>query len=282
MKVEKLAGYLGAEVSGIDLNRPPDDATAAFLRRALADHLVLVLRDQTLDLHALKRATEIFGPILRVPYITPSRQDADVIAVLKEAEETNIEVFGGDWHSDFSFLDRPPGGSLLMAVEVPPVGGDTLWSSQVAAYERLPRELREIVDGRKAVHLGAPYGVSHAPPKDMAVTRSIEMTRGDPDADRPRLHPVVRTHPQSGRKALFVNPTYTIAIDGLPDDESKEVLALLFKHALRPDFTFRHRWQSGDLCVWDNRMTMHYAINDYDGHRRLMYRTTFEGEAPSF
>jgi len=282
MRVEKLAGYLGAEVTGLDLSHAPDAETSEFLSKALADHLVLVLRDQDMDLPALKRATGIFGPILRVPYITPSQEDLDVIAVLKEADETNIEVFGGDWHSDFSFLERPPGGSLLLAKEIPPVGGDTLWSSQVAAFDRLPKDLRDIVENRKSVHLGAPYGVSHAPPADMAVTSSIEMIRGDPEADKPRLHPIVRRHPESGRKSLFVNPTYTVGIDGLPEDESAEVLAALFKHALRPDFTFRHRWRPGDLCIWDNRMTMHYAINDYDGHRRLMYRTTFEGDIPSF
>jgi taurine dioxygenase len=280
MRIEPVTGYAGAEIEGLDLSQPVGDRDARDLRDALDAHLVLFLANQYLDIPALKRATAVFGPILAVPYITPSDEDPEVIAVLKEAAETNIEVFGGDWHSDFSFLDEPPGGSLLQAVEVPPVGGDTLWSSQVAAHDRLPKALADAVAGRRAVHLGAPYGVSHAPPKDMAVSRSIAMTRGDPDADRPRLHPIVRTHPRSGRKALFVNPTYTVAIDGLPADESADLLAQLFKHCLRPDFTVRHRWRPGDLCVWDNRMTMHYAINDYDGHRRLMYRTTFAGERP--
>lgn len=280
MECRPTAGYAGAEVVGLDLKQPPDAAAAEALRDALDRYLVLFLPDQNLDFAAQKRATEVFGPILRVPYVTPSPDDPDVIAVRKEADECDIEVFGGDWHSDFSFLDEPPGGSLLQAVDVPPVGGDTLWSSQVAAYERLPKDLKAAVEGRRSVHLGAPYGVSHAPPPDMAVSRSIEMSRGDPDADRPRLHPIVRTHPRSGRKALFVSPTYTVAIEGLPEDESADLLARLFKHCLRPDFTVRHRWRPGDLCIWDNRMTMHYAINDYDGHRRLLYRTTFAGERP--
>lgn len=280
MKVDPIAGYLGAEITGIDLSAPIAGNEAKALRDLLGRHLVLVLPGQALEIPALKRATQIFGVVLKVPYVEGSAQDPEVIAVLKEADECNIEVFGGDWHSDFSFLEAPPGGSLLQSVEVPPYGGDTLWSSQVAAYERLPGDLKAIVEHRKAVHLGAPYGKKHAPPSDMAVSRSIRMRRGDENADRPRLHPIVRTHPESGRKALFVNPTYTVAVEGLPEDESRDVLARLLKHCLRPDFTMRHRWRPGDLCIWDNRMTLHYAINDYDGHRRVMYRTTFAGERP--
>lgn len=280
MKIERIAGYGGAVMTGVDLRGRIDDTLAEDLRQALDEHLVLVLPNQFLDIGALKRATAVFGPVLRIPYVAPCEQDPDVIAVLKEASETDIEVFGGDWHSDFSFLDRPPGGSLLQAVEVPPVGGDTLWASQVAAYERLPEDLREAVEGRRSIHIGAPYGVSHAPPEDMAVSSSIRMIRGDEGADRPRYHPIVRTHPRSGRRALFVNPTYTVGIEGMPESEARDLLARLFKHCLRPDFTIRHRWKPGDLCIWDNRMTVHYAINDYDGHRRLLYRTTFEGEKP--
>lgn len=280
MKVAPTAGYAGAIVEGVDLSKDPSEADVNALRDALDQNLVLFLPDQNLDVSSLKRATGVFGPLMTVPYITPSKEDPEVIAVLKEAAETKIEVFGGDWHSDFSFLDEPPGGSLLQAVELPPVGGDTLWSSQVGALDRLPKALREVIAGRRAIHLGAPYGQAHAPPADMATSRSIAMTRGDPDADRPRFHPIIRTHPRSGRQALFVNPTYTVGIEGLPTDESADLLAQLFRHCLRPDFTVRHRWRPGDLCIWDNRMTLHYAINDYDGHRRLMYRTTFAGERP--
>ena len=278
--LEPVAGYIGAEVRGLDLSRPISDALARDLRKALGEHLVLFFRDQDLDLAAQKRVTEVFGPLLRVPYIEPCAQDPDVIAVLKEAEETGISVFGGDWHSDFSFLERPPGGSVLYGAEVPPYGGDTLWASQVAAYETLPEDLKAILEGRRAVHSGKPYGVSHAPEATLAVTRSIKMTRGDPEADRERLHPAVRRHPESGRRALFVNPIYTTRLEGLSEEESAPILARLYAHATRPEFTCRFRWAPGSLAVWDNRMTLHYAINDYDGHRRLMYRTTFAGERP--
>lgn len=278
--VEPLSGYLGAEIRGAELKRDLGPELAARLRALLREHQVLVLRDQHLSLAEQKRATEIFGPIQILPYVAPSPEDPAVIAVLKEADEQRISVFGGDWHSDFSFLERPPAGSLLCALEVPPYGGDTLWSSQVAALETLPEDLKQAIRGRRAIHSGAPYGRKAAPPSGVGLSRSIAITRGDPSADRETLHPIVRRHPDSGREALFVNPIYTTGIEGLPAAEGRDLLDRLFRHATRPDFTCRHRWRAGDLVVWDNRMTLHYAINDYDGHRRLLHRTTFAGEAP--
>ncbi len=278
-RTSPVAGLIGAEISGIDLAAGFDAEAAGFLREALARHLVLFFRDQSLDFAAHRRLTEVFGPVMRVPYVEHSREDPDVIAVLKEADETKISVFGGDWHSDFSFLDEPPAGSVLRAVEVPPYGGDTLWSNQIAAYETLPDDLREIVNVSRAVHVGAPYGVRHAPSADAGVSRSVRMRRGDPDADRERFHPAARTHPPTGRKALFVNPIYTTRLDG-PADGDGEVLRRLHAHAVRPEFTCRFRWTPGAVAIWDNRATLHYAINDYDGHRRLLYRTTFAGERP--
>ena len=280
LKAEPLAGHIGAEIAEIDLSTVLSDALGAALRQALARHLVLFFRDQTLDLPAQKRITTVFGPLMRIPYVEPSPQDPDVIAVLKEADEINIGVFGGDWHSDFSFLERPPAGSVLYAAEVPPYGGDTIWSNQARAYETLPDDLKALVESRYAVHSGAPYGTAHAPEETQALSRSIKMRRGDPEADREALHPAVRRHPDTGRKALFVNPIYTIRLEGMSEAESRPLLERLYSHATRPDFTCRFRWAPGSLAIWDNRMTLHYAINDYDGHRRLMYRTTFAGERP--
>jgi taurine dioxygenase len=281
LDIRKIAGSLGAEVAGLDLSQPLPGPQAEALRAALAEHLVLFLRGQSLDMAAQKRATEIFGPILRVPYVEPSAEDPDVVAVLKEAEERKIGVFGGDWHSDFSFLEAPPAGSLLYAVEVPPYGGDTLWSNQIEAFETLPDELREIVEGRGAVHVGKPHGVKWAPKPGTDLSRSIKMRRGDPEADKERVHPAVRRHVTSGRRALFVNPIYVTRLDGMSEAESAPILDRLNRHAIRPEFTCRWRWRAGDLAIWDNRATLHYAINDYDGHRRLLYRTTFAGEAPA-
>ncbi len=280
LKVLRESGHIGATLAGVDLSQPLSSDLAERLRVALDDHHVLFARDQSLDRGAHKRVTEIFGPLFRVPYIVPLAEDPDVVGVLKEASERGIANFGGNWHSDFSFLERPPGGSVLYALEIPPVGGDTLWSNQVVAYETLSDDLREIVDGRGAVHVGTPYGVAHAPGPDVALSTSIQMTRGDPAADAERVHPVVRTHPRSGKRALFVNPIYTVRLEDMSIEESRPVLHRLYRHATRPEFTCRFRWSQGAVAIWDNRTTLHYAINDYDGYRRLLHRTTFEGEVP--
>jgi taurine dioxygenase len=278
--VNPVAGLIGAEIEGIDLSVPPDDGTKAVLREALARHLVIFLRDQKLDMAAHKRLTEIFGPVMRVPYVAPSREDPDVLAVLKEADETSVSVFGGDWHADFSFLENPPAGSVLRAVEVPPYGGDTLWANQIAAYETLPDDLRVVVDASRSVHVGAPYGIRHAPGAGTATSRSIRIRRGDPEADRERFHPAACVHEATGRRALFVNPVYTTRLDGPPEADDPAILRRLFDHAVRPEFTCRFRWTPDAVAIWDNRATLHYAINDYDGHRRLLYRTTFAGQPP--
>ncbi len=281
MRFNPLTGHTGAEVDRIDLAKlAPDGDQAHALRDGLDRFGVLVFRAQDVDLAAQKRLTEVFGPILRVPYITPSPEDPDVIAVLKEADEVRVSIFGGDWHSDFSFLEKPPGGSVLVARDLPPYGGDTLWANQIAAWETLPDDLRGKVEGRAAIHVGAPYGVAHAPPPDLRVSRSVKMTRGDPAADREIPHPIAREQISTGRKALFVNPIYTTRIEGHSHGESADILDRLYRHATRPEFICRLRWSPGTVAIWDNRTTLHYAINDYDGHRRLLHRTTFAGERP--
>ena len=279
--IHPITGTIGAEVEGVDLKGAISAALAGQLRSALWAHQVIVLRDQHLDIPAQKQLTAIFGEIMRLPYVEPMENDPEVIAVLKEASEQNVGVFGGDWHSDFSFLENPPAGSVLSAVEVPDCGGDTVWSNQAAAYDALPAALREIVDGRDAIHVGKPYGVKHAPPKEARTGGSIRMTRDDPNADLETKHPCVVTHPGSGRRALFLNPIYTTRLEGMSEAESTPVLEALYKHAVRPDFCCRLRWTPGTVAVWDNRMTMHYAVNDYDGVRRLLYRTTFSGTPPA-
>lgn len=278
--VQPLSGFIGAEVRGMPIRQYPDPDVGAALKRLLQQHQVLVFRDLFLTIAEQKALTQCFGSIQTLPYVEPSQEDPAVIAVLKEADETGISVFGGDWHSDFSFLEQPPAGSLLSAVEVPPVGGDTLWSSQTAAWEHLPAERKESLATLQAIHVGAPYGKREVPAREASLSRSIRIMRGAAEADRPVLHPLVRRHPQTGQPALFVNPIYTRGIAGMPEEEAQDLLDELFRHAARPDFTCRHRWRAGDLVVWDNRTTLHYAINDYDGHRRLLYRTTFAGERP--
>ncbi|MEX2650463.1 MAG: TauD/TfdA family dioxygenase [Alphaproteobacteria bacterium] len=277
MLVERpLTGHIGAEIEGVDLRHPIAADLAAGLRDALDRHLVVFLRDQFLDIPRQKALTEVFGPLARSTYIGGMPDDPFVIRVIKEAEEKG-GVFGGDWHSDLSFLEQPPAGSVLNAVEVPDVGGDSLWASQVAAYEALPGDLRALLDGRDAVHVGKPHGVKWAPPPETRMTGAIPIVRDDPEADKERLHPAVLTHPVTGRRSIYVNPIYVTRFDGMTEEQSRPVLDRLRAHCIKPEFFCRFRWSAGTIAVWDNYSTLHYAVNDYAGFRRLMLRTTFSG-----
>ncbi|HVO01647.1 MAG TPA: TauD/TfdA family dioxygenase [Candidatus Cybelea sp.] len=278
IQISPVTPALGAEVTGVDLRRAELSEIAA-IERAFAEHSVLFIRDQHLTLDELLKVTRLFGPVLRVPYVEGIDSHPDVIAVLKEKEERKIATFGGTWHSDFSFLAEPPSATLLYAVELPPVGGDTIWASQYLAYDSLSSGMQHLLEPLRAVHTGAPHGTM-GPAPDVAVSRSIRMVRNDPSADREVLHPVVRVHPVTGRKALFVNPVYTQRFEGMTAAESKPLLDYLHQHSIRAEFTCRLRWREGTLAMWDNRCLMHLAVNDYDGHRRLLHRTTIAGEAP--
>lgn len=282
MNVEPVTTHCGARIEGVDLSVPVDHDLAEALRQALYRHQVLFLPGQRLDFARQKAVTALFGQLMRLPYVAPTEEDPHVIAVKKSANEVKVGVFGGDWHSDFSFLDIPPAGSVLSAVTIPPVGGDTLWSNQLAAFEALDDETKALLEGRGVIHVGAPYGVKHAPAAATRAAASVKMTRGDPQADRERIHPAIRRHPISGARALFLNPIYTTRLEGMSRADSAPLLTRLYRHATRPEFCCRHRWRSGDLVIWDNRTTLHYAVNDYDGYDRLLYRTAFsDGLAPA-
>lgn len=279
MKEHPLTGAIGAEITGIDLRQAISDDLAGSLRDALARHQALFFRDQRLSLEQLKALTRAFGPLMRLPYVQPHQGEPEVIRVLKEADERG-GVFGGEWHTDFSFLERPPAGSVLSADVVPPYGGDTVWASQAAAWAALPAPLRQLLTERDAIHVGKPYGVKWAPPAKERAGASIKMNRGDPEADAERAHPAVIRHPLTGRIASFLNPLYVTRLDGLTEAESRPILDQIQQHATRPEFSCRFRWSQGAVAVWDNLFTQHYAVNDYQGHRRLMYRTSFAGPAP--
>ncbi len=279
IETERLTGGLGAEVRGVDLSKPLSNSVAADLRRALVDHLVLFFRDQSLTPGQQIAFSRLFGPLQRVPYVHPMEGYPDIIAVLKEADERKISTFGNAWHSDFSFLEEPPMASILYALEVPGHGGDTLWINMYEAYEALSDGMKRMLRGLRAMHNGRPYGMAGVP-KDLRTSRSIGIERDNPEADREVAHPVVRLHPESGRKALFVNSIYTGRFEGMSEAESRPLLDYLHQHCLRPEFAYRFRWRPGSLAVWDNRCTMHYAVNDYDGSRRLLHRTQVQGERP--
>jgi taurine dioxygenase len=276
--IRPVAPSCGAEVVGIDLSDPSPE-TMSLVSRALADHAVLFVRDQDLTPDAQVALTRRFGAALRVPYIAALAEHPDIVAVLKEADERNISTFGGTWHSDFSFLDEPPSLTLLYALELPEVGGDTLWSSQYAAYDSLSTGMKRLLEPLNAIHTAWPHGTK-GPAAGTAVSRSVVMTRNDPSADREVVHPVVRTHPVTGRRALFVNPVYTQRFEDMTVEESQPLLQHLFAHATKAELTCRLRWAPGTLAIWDNRCLLHLAINDYDGSRRLLHRTTVVGERP--
>ena len=276
--VRPTAPACGAEVVGLDLSAATEDDLSR-VTEALQAHSVLFFRDQEIQPEQQLDITRRFGPILRVPYIKHLDEFPDIIAVLKEADEQRFSTFGGTWHSDFSFLDEPPSLTLLYAIELPELGGDTLWSSQYAAYEALSDGMKSLLGPLRAMQTAWPHGTK-GPATGAAVSRSIGMVRNDQSADREVAQPVVRIHPTTGRKALFVNPVYTQRFDDMTTDESRPLLDFLFNHATKAEFTCRLRWAPGTLAIWDNRCLLHLAINDYDGSRRLLHRTTVAGDRP--
>ncbi len=279
--ISPVAGALGAEITGIDLSRALDNAASAAIHRAFRDHLVLFFRDQRLTPEQQMDFTRLFGPLAVTPFVKPMDGYPYVVKVLKEAEERSISTFGNSWHSDFTSEPAPPLGSVLYALEVPDHGGDTMFANMYAAYDTLSPGMKRMLDGMKAIHVGKPYGTKYGPPKTMKTSTSIAIERNRPEADAEVAHPVVRTHPATGRKALFVNPIYTLRFADMTEEESRPLLDYLYAHAVRPEFTCRFRWTKGALALWDNRCTLHYAVNDYDGARRLMHRTMIAGDAPA-
>jgi taurine dioxygenase len=279
IQVKKIADALGAEVHGVDLSEPLDDDTFGAVRQAFTEHGVIFFRDQVLTPEQHKAFSRRFGPFGETPFVKTMDEHPEIIAVIKEASDHKVHNFGGSWHSDFSFQERPPMASMLYAREVPSFGGDTLWTSMYLAYETLSDGLKRTLDGMRVIHSGTrPYGTQGLfargqGGKAMTVNPSA-------DGDLEVSHPVVRTHPDSGRKALFVNSVYAIRFDGWTEAESKPLLDLLNSDSIRPEFTCRFRWAKGSLALWDNRCTQHFAINDYDGSRREMHRTTIAGERP--
>ncbi len=276
MKIDPITGGIGAELSGIDLKQPISDDLAGALRDALDRYLLVVFRDQFLDTEQHYRLVRAFGSPCVNPYGPGPADHPEMTYIIKEAAE-RTGVFGGGWHTDLAFTETPPNGSVLAAIEVPPYGGDTLWANQRLAFETLPEPMKLLLEGRNAIHVGKPYGVKWAPPiEEQSMKGSTR--RGDPEADKERFHPAVLTHPRTGEKSLYVNPTYTMRLDGLSEEESRPILAQLFEHATLPEFSCRLTWSAGTIAIWDNYSTQHYAINDYHGFRREMRRITFQAD----
>lgn len=271
------AGSLGADIHGVDLNNLSDTGQAE-LRQALLDHQVLFIRDQQLSVSQLEAVTLRFGEFGTESYVKSMPDHPHVVHVRKEASEGTPFVFGGAWHSDWSFQEEPPAFTLLYGHDVPPTGGDTLYTNMYLAYEWLSPTLRELLCNLRAVH-SPEFGYGPNAQHNAALESMKIIYGGNVDHDQ-RSHPLITRHPETGRSVLFVNPAYTLGIEGMKSEEAQPLLEYLYKVASAPAFTCRMRWTPGTLAIWDNRCTWHQPVSDYHGQRREMFRTTVVGERP--
>jgi taurine dioxygenase len=273
LDIRPLSTALGAEIFGVDVAEPLDEATVRTLRDALLDHVVIFFRDQKLAPPQLLALAERFGEVAEYPFVKGLPECPLVLPVVKEAHER--ANFGGVWHTDTAYLERPAMATLLHARETPPVGGDTMFANLYLAYEALSEGMQRLLGSLRAVNVaGKPAALQ---------TREEMHSRRGTAADvaaTSAVHPVVRTHPETGRKALYVNLAHTIRFEGMTEAESAPLLDYLFAHQIQPEFTCRFRWRPGSLALWDNRASLHYPLNDYHGHRRVMHRVSIAGDRP--
>ena len=271
MMVSPVSGAVGAEIRGIDLSRPLPAGTVSALREALGAHGVIFFRDQVLSEEQHIAFAGQFAPININRFFKAAPGFPQIAEVRKEPEQT--KNIGGDWHTDHSYDQIPALGSVLYAREVPEAGGDTMFASMYAAYDALSDGLKATLHTLRAVHSSRHvFGAKADRPAELK-DRLGNVEAATQDA----VHPVVITHPISGRSALYVNPGFTLHFEGWTAEESQSLLGYLYRHAVKPEFTCRFRWQEGSMAFWDNRATQHFALNDYHGQRRLMHRITLEG-----
>ncbi|HTZ35308.1 MAG TPA: TauD/TfdA family dioxygenase [Stellaceae bacterium] len=275
ISVKRIAGALGGEISGVDLSRDLDDEVIGEIRQALRDNQVIFFRDQRLTPDQHLAFGRRFGELQVHEFVAGMEDNAEILEVRKEEYETRN--FGGGWHTDVSYLERPALGSVLYAHEVPAVGGDTMFASQYLAYDALSDGMKDMLGKMTAVHSARrPYGLGSAYREQ---DRSMKILFSE-NAHGEVEHPVIRTHVETGRKCLYVNGAFTVRFKDMTEEESAPLLAYLYQHAVRPEFTCRFRWEKNSIAFWDNRCVQHNAINDYHGQRRVMHRVTIEGERP--
>jgi taurine dioxygenase len=279
ISAKPISGALGAIVEGVDLSRDLDNAVASDLHQALLDHCVIFFRDQHLTPERHLALGRRFGTLNVHDFVEAMPGHPEIIVVAKN--ETDTKNFGGGWHSDVTYLDEPALGSILYALEVPAYGGDTMFANQYLAYDALSPGMKRMLDGLTAVHSARNvYGVGTD--NDYARLQGLtamKIMRSEA-AHRDTEHPVVRTHPETGRKCLYVNRNFTVRFKDMTVEESRPVLNFLYEHAVRPEFTCRFRWEANSIAFWDNRCVQHYALNDYHGQRRVMHRVTINGDRP--
>jgi taurine dioxygenase len=273
IEVRPIAGAIGAEIWGVDLAKELDDDTVAAIRRAWLDHNVIFFRDQDLPPARFLTFAKRFGKVIEYPFIKGLEEFPEIIPVIKlEHERTN---FGGIWHSDTSYLEAPPMGTMLIARETPPAGGDTMFANTYLAYEALSDGMKRMLDGLIAYNTSAKADATRT--REDRVKQSV---REDAKKEYVGEHPVVRTHPETGRKALYLNVGHTLRFRDMTVEESTPILEYLFHHQTRPEFTCRFNWKPGSLAFWDNRCALHNPVNDYHGYKRVMHRITLAGDKP--
>lgn len=274
LSIEAITPAIGAVVSGVDLALPLDAHIHAEIEAALLDRQVLFFRSQDITQQQQRDFGARFGP-LHIHPIYPQSDAVPEIMILDTARNDLRD--NALWHSDVSFVENPPLGTVLVARELPEIGGDTLWLSAAAAYDGLPANLRAFLEGLTAIHdLAKSFPPERFGSDPESLARLEEAKRTNP----PVSHPVIRTHPATGRKAIYVSEGFTTRIDGLDADASEALLGLLFRHLVKPEYQLRWRWRVGDVAFWDNRITQHYAVDDYRPHRRVMNRATIIGDRP--
>ena len=274
LDVRPLSRAVGAEILGINLLDPVSDAQIAEIRKIWLQHSVVFFREQPLEPGAFQAFAQRFGEIIEYPFVKGLPDFPLIVPVLKLPHEKHN--FGGVWHTDTTYLQEPPMATMLIARELPPVGGDTLFASNYAAFEGLSPALQETLRTLKGVNSSAKAAVTHSR-EDRLADSATDKGRSELNSE----HPVVRTHPETGREALYVNPGHTVRFAGWTEEESAPLLNYLFEQQVKPEYTCRFVWRPGSIAFWDNRCALHNPINDYHGHKRLLHRITLKGDKPA-
>ena len=275
IEVRPIAGSIGAEIHGVDVSQDLDDRTIGDIRQALLDHCVIFFRNQKLDAERHKAFSRRFGKLFIHPNYKGTQADPEVIQITREPGDKKI--VGEEWHADTTMVPEPPLGAILYAIEVPPYGGDTLFANQYQAYEALSDGMKTMIGGLKALHSDRKVA---GPAAAMNAQRSTKVREDADWRETVSAHPVVATHPETGRKLLYVNHSYTTHFEGMTEDESRGLLDYLLQQGHRPEFTCRFRWEKGSIAFWDNRVCRHLAVHDSHQQRRYMRRTQISGSRP--
>ena len=270
LDVRPLGPNIGAEVYGVDLAQELPDETIAAIRAAWLEHLVLFFPEQSLNAETQLAFASRFGTTTEAHPVEKSKADNEKIHAIDSIKDRT-----DFWHTDVTFMAEPPSASLLYAVQLPPVGGDTMWASTRAAYERLAKPLQRFCSELTGIHYSPHYA-------EVVAKGGGQSWNGEPVTEMPPVeHPVVRIHPETERPNLFVNPGFTVGVKDFPAAQGQSFLKVLYNHMTRPEFVVRYRWTEGTLAFWDNRATMHYGIFDYGTERRIMHRVTLRGDRPA-